>query len=107
MMNIYDIPNNYPIGCSDDHINEILELCQKEIIKYNNPDVQKGSTYYSQLAEQGNTELNRRLTERLISNLRESSKMQRQLTKAIIWIGGFNLLIGAIAVGFKLYDLFN
>jgi len=106
-MSTIRIPNNYPNGCSDDSIKEVLEEFRKKIMEYNNPSTVTGSTYYSQVSEQGNAELNKRLTERLISNLGESSKRQRQLTKAIIWIGGLNLLIGIIAVGFKLYDFFT
>lgn len=102
-MSTTNIPDNYPSGCSDDSIKEILLECQKEIIKYNKPTVHKGSTYYSQLAEQGNAELKRRLNEKLITNLEKSSKRQRELTWAIITIGGTNLIFAFL----KLLNLIN
>ncbi len=60
------------------------------------PNVTVGSTYYSQLAEQGNSELMKRLNTELISNLEISSKRQRELTWAIVIIGGANLVLAIL-----------
>lgn len=93
-MSRVDIPSNYPKGCSDDSIKKVVEECQNKISRINYAsNVVLGTTYYAQVAEQGNAELNRRLSEKLISNLEKSSKRQRELTWAIIIIGGTNLIV--------------
>ncbi|MFC4096900.1 hypothetical protein [Euzebyella saccharophila] len=102
MMSSINIPNNYPEGCSDDTIKEVVAKCQNKINKYDcASNVVLGTSYYAAVAEQGNTELDHRLTEKLILNLEQSSKRQRELTWAIITIGGLNL----IAAFLKLIDV--
>lgn len=96
-MSRVDIPDNYPKGCSDDLIKQVVEKCQNKIARINYAsNVVLGTTYYAQVAEQGNTELNRRLNEKLISNLERSSKRQRDLTWSIIIIGGLNLILAVL-----------
>lgn len=92
-----EIPNNYPKGCANDLIKQVVEQCQNKITRPNYAsNVVLGSSYYAQVAEQGNAELNRRLNEKLISNLEKSSKRQRELTWAIIIIGGANFVLGIL-----------
>ena len=101
-MSRIDIPDNYPKGCSDDLIKKVVEGCQNKIARVNYAsNVVLGTTYYSQVAEQGNAELNRRLNEKLITNLEKSSKRQRDLTWSIIIIGGLNLVLAIL----KLFNL--
>lgn len=96
-MSRIDIPDNYPKGCSDDLIKKVVEECQNKIARVNYAsNVVLGTTYYTQLAEQGNAELNRRLNQTLISNLEKSSKRQRDLTWSIIIIGGLNLVFAIL-----------
>lgn len=96
-MSRIDIPDNYPKGCSDDLIKKVVEECQNKIARVNYAsNVVLGTTYYTQLAEQGNAELNRRLSQTLISNLEKSSKRQRDLTWSIIIIGGLNLVFAIL-----------
>ena len=103
-MSRVDIPENYPKGCSEDSIKRVVEECQNKIAKVNYAaNVILGTTYYAQVAEQGNSELDRRLNERLISNLEKSSKRQRELTWAIITIGGANLVLALL----KLFNVIN
>ncbi|NER13496.1 hypothetical protein GWK08_08615 [Leptobacterium flavescens] len=93
-MSKVNIPNNYPKGCSDDSIKKVVEECQTKIATVNYAyNVVLGTSYYATIAEQGNAELNRRLSERLITNLEKSSKRQRELTWTIIIIGGLNLVL--------------
>ncbi|SEC67091.1 hypothetical protein SAMN04489761_3459 [Tenacibaculum sp. MAR_2009_124] len=103
-MSKINIPENYPKGCSEGSIKKVVQECQNKISKINDySNVVLGSTYYAQLAEQGNAELNRRLNEKLITNLEKSSKRQRELTWAIIIIGGANLVL----VLLKLLNIIN
>lgn len=96
-MNRVDIPDNYPIGCSDELIKKVVVECQNKITKVNYAsNVVLGTSYYTSVAEQGNAELNRRLNEKLISNLETSSKRQRDLTWSIIIIGGLNLVLAIL-----------
>ncbi len=92
-----DIPDNYPTSSSDVEIKTVVKKCQDEIAAIGKaPNVTVGSTYYSQLAEQGNSELMKRLNTELISNLEISSKRQRELTWAIVIIGGANLVLAIL-----------
>lgn len=103
-MSRVDIPENYPKGCTEDSIKKVVEQCQNKIARINYAsNVVLGTTYYAQVAEQGNAELNRRLNEKLISNLEKSSKRQRELTWTIIIIGGANLVLGIL----KLLNIIN
>ncbi|AWX44817.1 hypothetical protein HME9304_01822 [Flagellimonas maritima] len=96
-MSRVDIPKDYPKGCSDDLIKKVVEGCQNKIARVNYAtNVVLGTTYYTQVAEQGNAELNRRLNEKLISNLEKSSKRQQELTWSIIIIGGLNLILAIL-----------
>ncbi|WP_190810348.1 hypothetical protein [Flagellimonas sp. S3867] len=93
-MSRVNIPADYPKGCADDLIKKVVEECQSKISRVNYAsNVVLGTTYYTQVAEQGNAELNRRLNEKLIANLEKSSKRQRELTWSIIIIGGLNLIL--------------
>lgn len=88
-----DIPDNYPKGCDNGLIKEVVAKCQNKILRLDYAsNVVLGTSYYATIAEQGNNEINHRLTERLISNLEKLSKRQRELTWAIIVIGGLNLI---------------
>ena len=99
-----DIPEYYPKGCSIDLINEVIEKCQENIAKLNYAsNVVLGTSYYATIAEQGNAEVSRRLNEKLIMNLEKSSKRQRELTRAIITIGGANLVLTLL----KLFNFIN
>lgn len=87
---------------SDDIIKDVVAKFQNEINKYDYAsNVVLGTSYYAAVAEQENTELDHRLTGKLILNLEKSSKRQRELTLAIITIGGLNL----IAAFLKLINL--
>ncbi|WP_109098396.1 hypothetical protein [Aquimarina sp. AU58] len=104
MNNVISFPSNYPEGCSDDLIKDLITKFQKQIVENNNrknPVIRHID--YPLLIEQGNKELNIRLQKRLISNLEKSSKRQRELTWAIIIIGGANLVLGI----FKLLNIIN
>lgn len=88
------MPDNYPKGCSDDLINEVVTKCQNKVLRLDYAsNVVLGTSYYATIAEQGNNEIHRRLTERLIANLEKSSKRQRESAWAIIVIGGLNLIV--------------
>ncbi|AXT61113.1 hypothetical protein D1816_12390 [Aquimarina sp. AD10] len=93
-MSQISIPNNYPEGCSDDLIKDLIVKFQKEIV-INNSKKNKVLSHidYPILIEHGSAELNLRLNQRLISNLEKSSKRQRELTWAIVIIGGLNLIL--------------
>lgn len=104
MNNVISFPSNYPEGCSDDLIKDLITKFQKQIVENNyrkSPVIRPND--YPLLIEQGNKELNIRLQKRLISNLEKSSKRQRELTWAIIIIGGANLVLGI----FKLLNIIN
>ncbi len=104
MSSVINVPGYYPEGCSDELIKNLITKFQKQIVENNykkNPVIR--SNDYPLLIEQGNKELDIRLQKRLISNLEKSSTRQRELTWAIIIIGGANLVLAFL----KLFSIIN